>query len=56
MRTLMWDVLTGMPLVWMGIIFINTDQELMSGDFVHARVTGALEYDLMGELCDEFTE
>ncbi|MEF2639499.1 MAG: 30S ribosomal protein S12 methylthiotransferase RimO [Lachnospiraceae bacterium] len=39
-----------------GYIFINTDQELMSGDFVHARVTGALEYDLMGELCDEFTE
>ena len=24
-----------------GYIFINTDQELMSGDFVHARVTGA---------------
>lgn len=39
-----------------GYIFINTNQELMSGDFVHARVTGALEYDLMGELCDEFTE
>lgn len=39
-----------------GYIFINTDQELMSGDFVYARVTGALEYDLMGELCDEFTE
>ena len=39
-----------------GYIFINTDQELMSGDFVHARVTGTLEYDLMGELCDEFTE
>lgn len=39
-----------------GYIFINTDQELISGDFVHARVTGALEYDLMGELCDEFTE
>lgn len=39
-----------------GYIFINTDQELMSGDFVHARVTGALEYDLMGELCNEFTE
>ena len=39
-----------------GYIFVNTDQKLMSGDFVHARVTGALEYDLMGELCDEFTE
>ena len=39
-----------------GYIFINTDQELMSGDFVHARVTGALESDLMGELCDDFNE
>ena len=33
-----------------GFIFINTDEELMSGDFAMARVTGALEYDLIGEL------
>ena len=33
-----------------GLIFINTDEELMSGDFARVRVTGALEYDLMGEL------
>ena len=33
-----------------GLIFINTDEELMSGDFVRVRVTGALEYDLIGEL------
>lgn len=33
-----------------GLIFINTEEELMSGDFVKARVTGALEYDLIGEL------
>ena len=33
-----------------GLIFINTDEELMSGDFARARVTGALEYDLIGEL------
>ena len=39
-----------------GYIFINTDRELMSGDFAWVRVTGALEYDLMGELMDEYTE
>lgn len=33
-----------------GLIFINTDKELMSGDFARVRVTGALEYDLIGEL------
>ncbi len=33
-----------------GLIFINTDEELMSGDFARFRVTGALEYDLIGEL------
>lgn len=33
-----------------GLIFIHTDEELMSGDFAKVRVTGALEYDLIGEL------
>ena len=33
-----------------GLIFINTDEELMSGDFAKVKVTGALEYDLVGEL------
>ncbi len=33
-----------------GYIFINTDEELMSGDFCRVKVTGALEYDLIGEL------
>ncbi len=33
-----------------GLIFINTDEELASGDFVRAKVTGALDYDLIGEL------
>lgn len=33
-----------------GLIFINTDEELMSGDFARVRVTDALEYDLIGEL------
>ena len=33
-----------------GLIFINTDVELISGDFARVKVTGALEYDLIGEL------
>ena len=36
-----------------GMIFVNTGLELMTGDFVRVRVTGALEYDLIGEVCDE---
>lgn len=39
-----------------GYIFINTDEELMSGDFVKVKITGALEYDLIGEIYDEFTK
>ena len=33
-----------------GYIFINTDEELMTGDIVKAKVIGAYEYDLIGEL------
>lgn len=39
-----------------GYIFINTDTEVMSGDFARVHVTGALEYDLIGELENEYTE
>ena len=40
-----------------GYIFINTTQQLISGEFVQARITGALEYDLIGEIYeDEHTE
>lgn len=39
-----------------GYIFVNTGTELMSGDFARVHVTGALEYDLIGELEDEYTE
>lgn len=39
-----------------GYLFINTDRQLMSGDFVKVRITGSYEYDLIGEMCDEFTE
>lgn len=33
-----------------GMIFIHTDVDLMSGDFAKVKVTGAAEYDLIGEL------
>lgn len=39
-----------------GYIFVNTEENLMSGDFVKVKVTGALEYDLIGEIINEFTE
>ncbi|MDE6882406.1 MAG: 30S ribosomal protein S12 methylthiotransferase RimO, partial [Lachnospiraceae bacterium] len=39
-----------------GLLFVNTERELMTGDFVRVRVNGVYEYDLMGVLEDEFTE
>ena len=33
-----------------GLIFVHTDAELITGDFAKVKVTGALEYDLIGEL------
>lgn len=39
-----------------GYVFVNTDEELLSGDFVHVKITGALDYDLIGEIDDEFTK
>ncbi len=39
-----------------GLIFVNTGRELVSGDFAKVTVTGAAEYDLIGELSDEFTK
>ena len=36
-----------------GYIFVNTDKELMSGDFVRVRITGALDYDLIGEIVEQ---
>ncbi len=39
-----------------GFVFIQTGRELMTGDFVRVRITGAHEYDLIGEIEDEFTE
>ncbi|MEG1802464.1 MAG: 30S ribosomal protein S12 methylthiotransferase RimO [Lachnospiraceae bacterium] len=33
-----------------GYLFITTEEELMTGDFVRVNVTGAYEYDLIGEI------
>lgn len=38
-----------------GYLFVNTGRELMTGDFVRVRITASNEYDLIGELEDEFT-
>ena len=34
-----------------GYVFVNTDENLMSGDIVKVRIDGAMEYDLTGSLC-----
>ena len=39
-----------------GFLFIQTSEELMTGDFVRAKITGSYEYDLIGEIDHEFTE
>lgn len=39
-----------------GYLFLQTGELMMTGDFAKVRVTGALEYDLIGELADEYTE
>ena len=39
-----------------GYIFISSEWELMSGDFVTVQVTDCNVYDLIGEVTDEFTE
>ena len=39
-----------------GCLFLNTERTLMTGDIVRVRVTGASEYDLIGELAEEEEE
>ncbi|MBQ7833115.1 MAG: 30S ribosomal protein S12 methylthiotransferase RimO [Lachnospiraceae bacterium] len=39
-----------------GYLFINTAKQLMTGDLAYVRITGSNEYDLIGELEDEFSE
>ncbi|MGI5946538.1 MAG: 30S ribosomal protein S12 methylthiotransferase RimO [Lachnospiraceae bacterium] len=39
-----------------GLIFVNSGELFMSGDFVRVKVVGASEYDLIGEVYDEFAK
>lgn len=39
-----------------GYLFLRTNAQLMSGDFVKVAVTDSNEYDLIGEITHEFTE
>ena len=36
-----------------GLLFVQTAEELNSGDFVRVRINGAVEYDLIGELTED---
>lgn len=36
-----------------GYLFIHTDRQLMSGDFLPVLITGSNEYDLIGEIANE---
>lgn len=36
-----------------GLLFVQTTEGLNSGDFVRVRITGAVEYDLIGELTED---
>ncbi len=52
MMMFMWLVLTKIPNVD-GYVFINTDENLLSGDMVKVKIESAYEYDLMGSLVHE---
>lgn len=39
-----------------GCVFINSPEELMTGDFVYVKITQGKEYDVIGEVEDEFTK
>ena len=36
-----------------GQVFVECENELLSGDFVSVKVTGSLEYDLVGQVIKE---
>ena len=38
------------------IVYVKSHTQLQPGDFVNVKITSALEYDLMGEIQDEFTK
>ena len=42
----------GMPPDIDGYLFINTSETLICGILLRVRVTGALEYDLIGEIIE----
>lgn len=35
-----------------GLVFIECDRELMSGDFIDVKITGSTEYDLIGTIVE----
>ena len=39
-----------------GYVFVASEEELLSGDFIYVTIMDFNEYDLIGERCDEFTE
>lgn len=39
-----------------GYVFVNAEEELISGDMVPVRITAARDYDLIGDVIYEFTE
>lgn len=39
-----------------GYVFVHSDRSLMTGDFVSVKITGSSQYDLIGEIKDEFTK
>lgn len=39
-----------------GYVFVASEEELLSGDFIYVTIIDFNEYDLIGERCDEFTE
>lgn len=39
-----------------GYVFIHAEEEMMSGDMVKVRITDAQDYDLVGDVIDEFAE
>ena len=38
------------------VVYVNSDEELEIGSFVNVYITEAMEYDLIGDVVDEFTE
>lgn len=39
-----------------GCVFVNSPEELMTGDFVYVKITQGKEYDVIGDVTYEFTK